>query len=465
MADETVVLSIDCDNLLASVIDQVLDGVQHLRLERVSGTEAALRRLEDDDVGLALAYHAGPNAERDIARLLKAGCTQSIPVVVLSGEDNPQSRLRFLSWGAVDCLPCPLDLGRLAFLVDLLTVRGRPRRRAAAAASTVEVLPLLHDDFLVATTSMSKLIEQVRRVAPLDTTVLLTGETGCGKTHAARVIHQFSPRKKKPFVVIECGALTPSLLASELFGHVRGSFTGAERDYAGKLASAEDGTVFLDEIDTMPLECQAKLLRTVDDRIYQAVGSNRPQPLRARLVVATNRPLEQEVAAGRFRSDLYYRLNVVTFPIPPLRERQAEIQPLAERFLAVFSQRAERPIRGFTRLALEALWNYGWPGNIRELRNTVERCVALCTSPTIDLADLPEPIQQSYERSPCRRTRLPVSAGCSTPNKLAAARADGELQWLLAALGRHNHNRTNAAAELGISRVTLYKKLRQHKLA
>jgi DNA-binding NtrC family response regulator len=254
-------------------------------------------------------------------------------------------------------------------------------------------------------------------------------------------------------------------LASELFGHARGSFTGADRDYSGKLAAAEDGTVFLDEIDTMPLECQAKLLRTVEDRIYQAVGSNRPQSLQARLIVATNRPLEEEVAAGRFRSDLYYRLNVVAFPIPPLRERHADIQPLAERFLATFSQRAERPIRGFTRAALEAMSCYDWPGNIRELRNTVERSVALCCSPTIDRSDLPDPIQRAYAQSSRRHDTIPTQGRFAAANELAAARMGGELQRLLAALGRHNHNRTSAAAELGISRVTLYKKLRQHRLA
>jgi DNA-binding NtrC family response regulator len=299
----------------------------------------------------------------------------------------------------------------------------------------------------------------------LDATVLLQGETGCGKTHAARVIHEHSARSSRPFVVVECGALTPTLLASELFGHVRGSFTGADRDYAGKLASAEDGTVFLDEIDTMPLECQAKLLRTVEDRIYQAVGSSKTQTLQARLVVATNRPLDQEVAAGRFRSDLYYRLNVVSFSIPPLRERKPDIQPLAERFLATFSQRAERPIRGFTPRALEAFWCYDWPGNIRELRNAVERSVALCSAPMIDHGDLPEPIQRAHDENAGCRSRLPAAGGCTAGNELAAARMGGELQRLLAALGRHKYNRTNAAAELGISRVTLYKKLRQHRLA
>ena len=357
-------------------------------------------------------------------------------------------------------------MARLAFLLDLLTFRDKPAAEAAEAAEAatpLEEVPSRKDSFLVATPSMSRLMQQVRRVAPLDTTVLLVGETGCGKTHAAQVIHQCSSRKQKPFVVVECGALTPSLLASELFGHVRGAFTGADRDYAGKIAAAEDGTLFLDEIDSMPLESQANLLRIVDDRVYHSVGSNRPQPLRARLIVATNRNLEEEVAAGRFRSDLYYRLNVVTFPIPPLRERLADIQPLAERFLAVFSRSAGRPLRGFSRTALEAMRGYSWPGNIRELRNAVERCVALCVSPTIDLEDLPEPIQQAYERSPRCHGQTPTSTGSS--NKLAAARTDGELQLLLAALGRHNHNRTNTAADLGISRVTLYKKLRQHGLA
>jgi len=379
MGDENVVLLIDCDDSLASVVGQVIIEAQHLLMERLSGAEWATRRLSCDDVGLVLLYHAGPAAEKETRKTLKAACDGSAPTIILSDDDDPHSRIRFLNWGAVDCLPRPLDVRRLAFLVDLLRVRKKPACSAPAAARPAEELPsACNHDFLVASPAMSALVGQVRRVAPLDTTVLLVGETGCGKTHAARVIHRYSSRSNKPFVVVECGALTPSLLASELFGHARGSFTGAEREYAGKLASAEDGTVFLDEIDTMPLECQAKLLRTVEDRVYHPVGSSRSQALRARLVVATNRPLEEEVLAGRFRSDLYYRLNVVSFKIPPLRDRQADIQPLAERFLAVFSQRAERPIRGFAHAALEAMWCYDWPGNIRELRNTVERCVALC---------------------------------------------------------------------------------------
>ena len=465
MNDSLMVLLVDCDDLLASVVNQVVVDAQHLRLERLQGTDMAIRRLEEDDVGLVLLYHSGSKSDKDMRRILKAACDNLAPTVVLSDEDDAQSRMQYLGWGAVDCLPRPLDVRRLAFLIDLLGVRNKPAvaSPSVAVAPANASLPSKHD-YLVASPAISTMMSQVRRVAPLDTTVLLVGETGSGKTHLARVIHQCSSRSNKPFVVIECGALTPSLLASELFGHVRGSFTGADRDYAGKLASAEDGTVFLDEIDTMPMECQAKLLRTVEDRIYQSVGSSRPQPLNARLVVATNRPLEDEVSAGRFRSDLYYRLNVVSFAVPPLRERQADIQPLAERFLATFTQRAERPMRGFTQEALEAMWCYDWPGNIRELRNTVERCVALCCSSTIDWKDLPETVQRAYEQN-VRRGELPASDRFAAVNELAAARSGGELQRLLAALGRHKHNRTNTAAELGISRVTLYKKLRQHRLA
>src|SRR5262249_39088399 len=217
-----------------------------------------------------------------------------------------------------------------------------------------------------------------RRVAPQETTLLLTGETGTGKTRLARLIHDMSPRREQPFLVVDCGSLSATLIESELFGHAKGAFTGADRERQGKLAAAGSGTLLLDEVSSLPLARRSNLLGAVAGRVYAPVGSERLLPVRARLIAATNVPLQREVEAGRFRPDLFYRLDVVGFHLPPLRQRRGAIGQLAERFLADFAGRNRPDVSGFSPVALAALESYGWPGNVRELRNVVRAAVALC---------------------------------------------------------------------------------------
>ena len=306
-----------------------------------------------------------------------------------------------------------------------------------------------------------EVVEQFRRVIPQDTTLLLAGETGTGKTRLARLIHELSPRRDEPFVVVDCSALSHSLIESEMFGHVRGAFTGADRDRPGKFAAAGHGTLLFDEVNSLPLPLQSKLLRAVDDRVFEPVGSNRAQPLEARIIAAANTPLGPEVLAGRFRADLYFRLDVVGFYLPPLRDRPACVAPLAQKFLAAFAGRNRPDVRGLSAAALQALAEYAWPGNIRELRNVIERAVALCAGPEVQLSDLPEAIRTAQMAG-----AVSGAAGWSAAafGTLAESREAAEAVRIMEALARHNNNRLRTAHELGISRVGLYNKLHKYGL-
>jgi DNA-binding NtrC family response regulator len=329
-----------------------------------------------------------------------------------------------------------------------MTPVGRPRLPACDDVSS-EHNELGLDD---------RLLDQVRAVAPLDTTVMITGETGAGKTRLARLIHALSPRRNKQFLAVNCGALSESLLDSELFGHTKGAFTGADRDHAGKLTQCQNGTLLLDEIDTLSPAAQVKLLQVTDDRVFQPVGATTFQPLRARLVGASNKSLETEVAAGRFRSDLYFRLNVMSFQLPPLRERRHEIPRLVRKFAAEFAGHHDIDVPSVLRSALSALESHTWPGNIRELRNVMERAVILSAGGAINHAHLPSHIVTTWDAVDSVDTEVVREGG---HNKLATARGEAEREQLLLALELHNNNRTKTASYLGISRVALYKRLRK----
>ena len=316
---------------------------------------------------------------------------------------------------------------------------------------------------LVHTPSLLPSLQRIALVASCDAIVLLTGETGTGKTRLARLVHELSPRRAEPFLVVDCGALSATLVESELFGHAKGAFTGADRDRPGKLAAAAGGTLLLDEVNSLPPPLQAKLLRAADERVFEPVGSNQSQPMRARLVAASNAPLAEEVAAGRFRADLYYRLNVVGFYLPPLRERPGAVGPLAARFLREFAARNRPDVGGLTAEAGRALAAYRWPGNVRELRNVLERAVALCPGPLVGLRDLPEAVR-APETARWAGPRPAAPATSDMPVTLRQSKAEAEVRRISEALRKHGNNRLRAAAELGISRMGLYKKLHKYGL-
>jgi transcriptional regulator with PAS, ATPase and Fis domain len=342
---------------------------------------------------------------------------------------------------------------------------SRPSHRELLAQRGV-VAEYKFDSYFDEAPSMAQLREQVMRVAPQDTSILLAGETGTGKTRLARLIHELSPRRAEPFLVVDCGALSPSLIESEMFGHVKGAFTGADRERAGKFAAAARGTLLLDEINSLPLPLQSKLLRVVEERVFEPVGSNRGQPVQARVIAASNAHLEQEVEAGRFRADLYYRLNVVGFYLPPLSSRRTSIVPMCQKFIAEFAASNRPDVQGIIPAALMMLQNYDWPGNIRELRNVIERAVALCRGPMVELADLPETIRVKVGATTEALEvpglpRPPMNPACMT---LTESKELAERQLIQGVLAKHKNNRLRAAAELGISRMGLYKKLHKYEM-
>jgi DNA-binding NtrC family response regulator len=453
------VLLVNRNRGIVDAVQGVFDSIDHLRLEICPGGEQARREVARENVVLVMAHLEAVGGDAGITQLLWAiaATRRPCPTLVLSDQYAEHQAAALLRAGAADYLELPADRAKLAHLADShtlrarLPVRGGPRRGDATRAADRGAAPDL------VTAGIEELMGQIRRVAAQDTTVLLSGETGTGKTGLARYIHELSPRRAEPFLVVDCAALSGGVIESELFGHVKGAFTGADRDRPGKLAAAGTGTVLLDEVNALPLHLQSKLLRAVGERRFEPVGAVHALPLRARLIAASNVSLEDEVAAGRFRSDLYYRLNVVGFSPPPLRERRGAIGPLAVRFLEEFASRNGLSIRGFGPGVLDALEALDWPGNVRELRNVVERMVALCEGSEVMLEDLPSAARVCASR--------PVAGAVARQTMtLNESREEAELERINQALRKHRNNRQRAAAELGISRMGLYKKLHKYGL-
>jgi DNA-binding NtrC family response regulator len=288
--------------------------------------------------------------------------------------------------------------------------------------------------------------------------VLLTGETGTGKTHLARWIHQFSPRQKHGLHVVPCGALVPSLVESELFGHARGAFTGADRPKIGRFEAAGEGTILLDEIDTLALEHQACLLRVVETGAYEPVGSSEKRISKARIIAACHADLHERVAAGRFRQDLFYRLNVIALHLPPLRERPQDIAPLTRYFVDQFTAKFRRPLCDIHPEALEALKAFPWPGNIRQLENAVQQAVLHSTGRELLVDHLPRSILM-----PGQLGKAPLRPSAVSPT-LSQNRELSERETIQSALEGNHFNRVRAASALGVSRVTLYKKIKKYGL-
>jgi two-component system, NtrC family, response regulator len=367
-------------------------------------------------------------------------------VIIATGNETREHALRAIALGAYDFYQKPIDIDVLQLIVSraeqMFDLEAENRRLLESATAS----PI--DGIIANSPEMMRVLRTIEKIAPTDVTVMLLGESGTGKELLAQAIHKLSRRAAEPFVPINCAAIPETLLESELFGHEKGAFTGALKQTIGKIESADRGTLFLDEIGDVPLPMQVKLLRFLQDQVVERVGGRKQVQVDVRIVCATNQDLDLIMADGRFREDLYYRLNEVTVRVPPLRERSSDAVVLASFFVRRFAEEYGRSVRGFNSGALAAIKEYPWPGNVRELENRVKRAVVMSDGSLLAAAD------------------LGLSAAGEAPRSLAIsdARARAEKEVVQLALAQAGSNLTKAAKLLGVSRPTLYDLMQRHQV-
>ena len=383
-----------------------------------------------------------------------------LPVVVITGEKDMASHVRAMRDGAFDYVTKPIELEKLERVVARAIEAGvqteGPTSIGVATESSTEAAPL--SELVGEAPCMRAVFKSLGLLATSRATVLLRGESGTGKELAARTLHEFSRQASEPFVAVNCAALPGTLIEAELFGYKRGSFTGAERDRAGKLEAAAEGTLFLDEVGDVPLTAQVKLLRVLQERCYERLGETESRPFRARVIAATHRDLEAMVREGQFREDLYFRLNVATITLPPLRDRRADIPVLARRVLGEVERELGRPIAGLSVIALEALLGHTWPGNVRELRNALTRAALRARGPVIQPGDLE--LASAAAQAPAEE---PSALDDDPPDGFPTL-DDVEREHIRRALARASGHRGRTCQLLGISRPTLVRKLRRYRI-
>ena len=369
-----------------------------------------------------------------------------IPVIVLTGHGSIEDATAAIKAGAFDFLTKPLDLDHLNHIVKNALKGRQQEQRISELEEKIRTGATSASDMIGKSAELNKVKELIAKAAPSRANVLITGESGVGKELVAKSIHEQSSRKEQPFIIVHCAALSESLLESELFGYEKGAFTGAESQHKGRFEIADGGTIFLDEIGEINQSTQVKLLRVIQEKTFERVGGTQPITVDVRLVAATNRNLEEEVKAGRFREDLFYRLNVVRIPMPPLRERKDDIPLLLHAFLREFNIENQKNITGFDNRAKSAILKYSWPGNIRELKNCVESAVVMCNGDEIKIEDLPASVREKGEE---KAITIPIGMSLE----------EAEMVIIQENLAACNGNKTKCAEVLGIGRKTLHRKL------
>ncbi|GAB4345544.1 MAG: sigma 54-interacting transcriptional regulator [Desulfobulbaceae bacterium] len=373
----------------------------------------------------------------------------AIPVVIMTAYSSIDSAVEAIKMGAQDYLTKPLDFDRLRQTLEVALRHKTGDETGDAGEEAADIV----SGIIGTSGPMRELLEMIRKVAPSDAGVLITGESGTGKELIASALHELSARSSGPLVKVNCAALSESLLESELFGHEKGAFTGADRRRDGRFVQADTGTIFLDEIGETTPSMQAKLLRVLQEHELQRVGGQETIRVDVRVIAATNRDLEQDVAAGRFREDLYYRLNVIALHAPPLRERREDIPLLAEHFLRRYAEKNRKTVAGITPECMDLLTRYPWPGNVRELENSIERGVILMRGEYLDVATMPLSIQRWAE-----------DHSGEEPAPEPATLKEAERQLIIRTLQETGGNRSEAARRLDITRKTLLNKIKAYNI-
>ncbi|MFW6251260.1 MAG: sigma-54-dependent transcriptional regulator [Alkalispirochaetaceae bacterium] len=443
------ILIVDDEKNIREGLGKALELDGYNVLLAVDGQEG-LEMIEDEEIDLVIADLRMPrlSGEELLRRVVNSYPT--VPVIILTGHGTIETAVQAMRDGAYDFLTKPVNLDRLSLLCKrALSTRELVMQHRQMQEELEQQRRF--QNIIGKSSEMQRIFELVKQVAPTKASVLITGESGVGKELIADAIHNASNRKEKPFIRVHCAALSESLLESELFGHEKGSFTGAVARKRGRFELAHTGSIFLDEIGEIEQSVQVKILRVLQEKKFERVGGEETLEVDVRIISATNRDLKQAIEEGRFREDLFYRLNVVNIHIPPLRERKEDIPLLTSAFIKEFAQENDKPVEGIDPKARAALYNYPWPGNIRELRNSIESAVVMCKGNIIAPEDLPPSITRESDDDYIR-----ISVGSTL--------AEAEREIIRSTLAAQNGNKSRTAEILGIGRKTLHRKVDEYGL-
>ncbi len=449
------ILIIEDDSLIRESMSEVLS-MDHYNVEMAGSADEGFEKLTKRKFALALVDMRLPDSGGiDILKKAKDRYPD-LDIIMMTGFGTVETAVEAMKMGARDYLTKPINDDELRILIRRIFDTKRLQQENESLKQILSEKRSHFHNLIGEDSKMQKIYSLIQAISDTETTVLLKGESGTGKGMVAQAIHYSDPgRRNGPYVEVSCGAIPRELLESELFGHVKGAFTSAIRDRVGRFELADGGTVLLDEIDSLPPYLQVKLLRVLQQKVFERVGDTKTIHVNVRIIAATNRNLEEAISRGSFREDLFYRLNVITIEVPPLRDRKDDIPALIQHFLKIFNEKTKRNIKSISKQAMKAILDYHWPGNVRELENFLERAVVLTQGEILDVAVFPDNFAKTIEN---------VSAQVTGAGALKEVLREPEKKIIVRALEQAGWNRKKAAAILKINRTTLYNKMKQYHL-